>query len=252
MKFKHFIPLLLGMVLVTSITSCRKQKDVLYFQNIQNVIDSTREFYSSSTIQTGDLLSIIVSSMDDELSQPYNLSTPQGGGSNNSPVAKYLVDSDGMIDYPGLERIKVAGLTRQELSDQLKQRISKFLVNPIVNVRIVNYRVTMVGEVNQPGVIETENEKLSILEAIALAGDMTYYAIRDSVMLVRTVDGVRTQHTVNLLDANLINSPYYYLKQNDLIYVRPTWSKSWEFNTKPFTAIITIIGLVVTLIALFR
>ena len=249
--------LLFVVLIIFLITSCRTQKDVLYFKNINEVIGETPEVYEDPDIQTGDAITIVVTAFDPDLAAPFNLQSSRGtGGSGQgfdpkSPTV-YVVSSNGEIDMPMLGRVNVTGMTRQELSAYLEDRISEYLENPIVNVRFVNYRVTMLGEFNRPGIIESDTEKFNILEAIANAGDMSYYAIRDSVMFIRTVDGVRTQTFVNLQDANLINSEYFYLKQNDIIYALPTKSKALEINTSPLTAALTVLGFATAIIALFR
>lgn len=251
---KRILPVLLLFVLISS---CRTQKDVLYFKNIDQVINESEEVYSDPVIQTGDALSIIVSAFDENLARPFNLSRPAGmgttgGGDGAQNPTNYVVSGNGEIEMPMLGSVQVLGMTRQELATLLEGRISEYLENPIVNVRFMNYRVTMLGEFNTPGIVNSDTEKLSIIEAIANSGDMSYYAIRDSVMIIRTVDGIRTQAFVNLQDANLINSEYFYLKQNDIVYALPTKSKALDINTSPLTAALTVLGFATAIIALFR
>ncbi|MDO5655250.1 MAG: polysaccharide biosynthesis/export family protein [Flavobacteriaceae bacterium] len=239
------------------IQSCRTQQDVLYFRNINEIIQETAEVYTDPGIQTGDGLSIVVSTFNTKLSEPFNMQAAQGMGSGGtamdprSPLV-YVVSSNGEIEMPVLGSINVLGKTRQELAADLVERISEYIEDPIVNVRYVNYRVTMLGEFNKPGVIESSTEKLNIMEAIAGSGDMNLYAIRDSVMIIRTVDGVRTHAFLNLQDANIINSEYFYLKQNDIVYAMPTKSKALDINTRPLTVALTVLGFATAIIALFR
>ena len=244
------------LILIISLaSSCRTQKDVLYFQNLGQVINNSPEVYEEPKIQTGDALSIIVSTFNKELAEPFNLSVSGGGNTtatnSKSPTA-YIVSQDGYVQIPTLGRVKVEGKTRQELATYLEGKISIYVENPIVNVRFLNYRVTMLGEFSSPGVIEAESDKFSIMEAIAQAGDMTLYSIRDSVMLIRTEEGVRTHTFINLKDANLINSPYFYLKQNDIVYAMPTKSKAIEFNSRPIRDGLTVLGFFLTIYALFK
>lgn len=238
------------------ISSCRMQKDVLYFQNIDQIINETPETYEDPDIQTGDALTITVSAFNAELAAPFNLQTGRNTSISTSFSAKspsvYVVSQNGEIEMPMLGSIKVTGKTRQELGAFLEDKISEYLENPIVNVRFVNYRVTLLGEFNRPGVVNSDTEKLSIIEAIAKAGDMNLYAIRDSVMLIRTVDDVRTHTFVNLKDANTFNTEYFYLKQNDIVYAMPNKSKALEINTRPLTAALTILGFATAIIALFK
>ncbi|MGI9526590.1 MAG: polysaccharide biosynthesis/export family protein, partial [Weeksellaceae bacterium] len=246
--------ILLLITFTTLFFSCRTQQDVLYLQNIDK-IDISNDNYVSPKIQTGDVLTITVNAYDENLARPFNI----GGGrtSNNLANAELnpnslLVDSDGNIEYPMLGTIKAEGKTRKELADELKSKISNYIKDPMVNVRIVNFKVTMLGEFGSQGVVRSSSEKLNIFEAIANSGGMTYYAIRDSVLLIRTVDGKRTHQFVNLHDAKLMNSDHYYLKQNDILYALPTKSRATEFNTRPITATLTVIGFITAIITLFR
>lgn len=242
------------LLIFTFLFSCRTHKDVVYFQNLDQVINETREVYADPTIQTGDALSINVSTFNPLLAEPFNLGTATNqsqGISENSPLA-YVVSSNGEIDMPMLGSVKVVGKTRQELSAYLEEKISFYVDDPIVNVRYVNFRVTMLGEFNSPGVVQSPSEKLTLMEAIAGSGDMNLYAIRDSVMIIRTVDGVRQKEFVNLLDANSINSDYFYLRQNDIVYAMPTKSKATEFNSRPLRDVLTVLGFFLTIFALFK
>ena len=243
-------------IILIFITSCRTQQDVLYIKNINDFVIG-QDVYESPKIQSGDVLTIVVSAFDEEIASPFNLGGAtsnamlRGGNADMSPTS-YLVTSEGLIDYPMLGKIEAAGKSRQELSDELTKKISEYIDNPIVNIRILNFRVTMLGEVNQPGIIESPSEKLNIFEAIARAGDLSYYAIRDSVLLIRTLEGERKHEFVNLQDAEIMNSEYYYLRQNDIVYVLPTKSKAMELNTEPLTATLTVIGFITAMIALFK
>lgn len=249
--------LILLILFIFLISSCRTQKDVLYFQNLAQVIQQSDEIYDDPKIQTGDALSILVSTYNPELAEPFNLKPPVGSGSSGgatselSPLA-YVVNSDGEIEMPALGTIHVAGRTRKELAAYLREEISFYVTDPIVNIKFLNFRVSMLGEFNRPGIVQSTSEKLSIMEAIANAGDMSFYGIRDSVMIIRTTDGVRNHTFVNLLDANTINSEYFYLRQNDIVYAMPTKSRSMEFNTRPIRDGLTILGFVLTIYALFK
>lgn len=250
--------LILLLLFVFLFSSCRTHKDVLYFQNLSQVIQQTDEVYDDPKIQTGDALSIMVSTFNPDLSEPFNLRPPLGAGAGGggatselSPLA-YVVSSDGEIEMPVLGTINIAGRTRKELSAYLREEISFYVEDPIVNVKFLNFRVSMLGEFNSPGVVQSTSEKLSLMEAIANAGDMSLYGIRDSVMIIRTIDGIRNHTFVNLLDANSINSEYFYLRQNDIVYAMPTKSRSMEFNSRPIRDGLTILGFVLTIYALFK
>lgn len=142
-------------------------------------------------------------------------------------MQKYLVDNDGSIDFPVLGRIKVSGLTKKEVEAYLRGRLSLYLKDePLVNVRMVNYKISVIGEVARPNTYTITNEKVNILEALALAGDLTIYGKRKNVKLMRESEtGERGVYVVDLTDRNLINSPYFYLQQNDVLYVEPNRTK---------------------------
>lgn len=235
------------------VSSCRTHKDVVYFQNVKEVITEIPDVYENPTIQSGDALMIIVSARSPELAEPFNLATGMMArtADASSPFA-YLVSSEGTIEMPMLGTIPVGGKTRQEVTEEVQNRVSTYLQDPVVNIRIINFRYTILGEVAAPGTRETANEKISILEAIAQTGDMTLFAIRDSVLIIRTENNIRTSAFVNFKDANLVNSPYYYLRQNDVIYVLPTKSRAMDFNIRPISAVLAVIGAAVTIFALFR
>ena len=178
-----------------------------------------------------DILTITVSTTNPEAATPFNLTisnTLNATGqmySGSGVLQTYLVDNNGEIEYPVVGKIKVAGLTKNECQELVKSKIKAFLAedeDPIVTVRMSSYRVTIIGEVRSPGVIPVGTEKMSILEALASAGDLTIYGKRDNVMLIREeANGQKTVHRLNLNDANIISSPYYYLQQNDIVYVEP-------------------------------
>lgn len=138
-------------------------------------------------------------------------------------MQQYLVNNQGEIDFPVLGRLKISGLTKNECEALIREKLIPYLKEtPIVNVRMVNYKISVLGEVKRPGTFTVSNEKVNILEALAMAGDMTVYGMRDNVKLVReNANGERVIQTLNLNDADLIRSPYFYLQQNDILYVSP-------------------------------
>ncbi len=193
-------------------------------------------------IQPDDILHITVNTLEDEAAQPYNLSggvagRNQGGGGGNTGggnvgnnanfllLSGYLVDSLGYIDFPGLGRVEVGGLTLEEARNRLAERLSTFLVDPAINVRFLNFRYTIMGEVNAPGTVTTFNKRTTILEAIGSAGDLTPYANRTNVLVIREQNGRRSHARLNLQDDSIFASPYFYLTQNDVIYVEPTQAR---------------------------
>ena len=228
---KNVISLSIITLMILMLGSCASSKKVAYFQNAVDGVVAQSEGLYDAKIMPKDILTITVSTTNPEAATPFNLTvsnTLNATGqmySGSGVLQTYLVDNDGEIDYPVIGTIKVAGLTKNECQELVKSKIKTFLAeeeNPIVTVRMSSYRVTIIGEVHRPGVIPVGTEKMSILEALASAGDLTIYGKRDNVMLIREeANGQKTIHRLNLNDADIISSPYYYLQQNDIVYVEP-------------------------------
>lgn len=228
---KNVISFSIFALMILMLASCAGSKKVAYFQNaVDGVVKQSEGLYDAK-IMPKDILTITVSTTNPEAATPFNLTisnTLNATGqmySGSGALQTYLVDNNGEIEYPVIGKIKVAGLTKNECQELVKSKIKAFLAedeDPIVTVRMSSYRVTIIGEVRSPGVIPVGTEKMSILEALASAGDLTIYGKRDNVMLIREeANGQKTVHRLNLNDANIISSPYYYLQQNDIVYVEP-------------------------------
>ena len=227
MKIKR---LLLLLALPLLVASCTSYKNVPYLQNPEAVNDfeETLPLYDAK-IMPKDLLSITVNTTDPKAATPFNLTVQSAiSQANNSlttqpSLQQYLVNNRGEIDFPVLGRLKISGLTKNECEALIREKLIPYLKEtPIVNVRMVNYKISVLGEVKSPGTFTVSNEKVNVLEALAMAGDMTVYGVRDNVKLVReNANGERIIQTLNLNDANLIRSPYFYLQQNDILYVSP-------------------------------
>lgn len=215
------IALLLCIALLSSCVSSRKS---LYFPDIKNDTLRSSFIIPESKIQSNDLLGITVTSPDPQATLMFNLaSAPAPSNPSMSSSAGYLVTSDGYIKFPELGEIKVLGLTKQQLEEGITTMLlkRKLLKDPIVVVRHLNFRVTVLGEVARPSVINVPSEKISMLEAIGLAGDITIYGKRDNVLLIREENGVKISRRFNLNTSELFSSDFYYLKSNDVIYVEP-------------------------------
>lgn len=208
--------------------SCVNTKKALYFAG-QNEGSFRSPAVPKLVIQNNDLLNISVSSLNPEASAIFN--QPNNGGAaattTTTTATGYLVDGDGNIQFPFLGSIKAAGLTKDELKNKLTKDLvdKKLLVDPIIVVRFLNFKVTVLGEVAHPTVITVPSEKISLLEAIGLAGDLTIYAQRDNVLVIREEDGKKITKRLNLNSTEVFNSPYYYLKSNDVVYVEPNKNK---------------------------
>jgi len=218
--------------------SCSSSKNVAYIQNSDTVDFSRSEVLYDARIMPKDILMITVNTVNPEASAPFNLvvsaslrsGTGNQGMSSNRALQTYLVDNEGCIEFPVVGTLKVGGLTKSECEQLIHDKIRRFLnaeETPIVTVRMSNYKISVLGEVSRPGMFTVGNEKINIFEALAQAGDLTIYGVRDNVKLIREDEnGQKNVYTLNLNDAEIINSPYYYLQQNDIIYVEPNKVKS--------------------------
>lgn len=250
--------LLLPIMVVTMIlmmVGCGSSKEVAYWQNIDSISLAASKGLYDAKIMPKDELTILVQTTDPLTSEPFNLRST-GQTSSKNQITGYLVDNDGMINFPIVGKIHVAGLTKTECEDLIKSKIQPYLArteNPLVSVRTSSYRITVIGEVNKPGVIPVATEKISLVEALAEAGDMTIYGKRDNVLLVREdKSGEKHKVRLNMNDANIINSPYYYLQQNDIVYVEPHKVKArntfFGSNTSIFYSVIGITTSLVSLL----
>jgi polysaccharide biosynthesis/export protein len=215
---------------------------------------------SDLKLQVNDILALIVTSPDVTLSTPYNLISPQFAGqaiTTTSP-ATFLIGSDGLINIPSLGSFKAAGSTIHELREEILKKVSTLLENPSVNVRLINFKVSILGEVAQPGTIQVDNERITILEALSRVGDLTPYSNRQHILIIREKNGVREQGEIDLKDTKFFTSPYYYLQQNDVVYVEPTKAKIAQIqqpvNTylQPIQVAISLTVGIIGIFALFK
>lgn len=257
---KLLIPFVL-LAMIMLIGSCSSSKQVAYFQNIDSIsLAASRGLYDAR-IMPKDQLTITVLTSNPEASAPFNLSvssTVGTGGQLNSSVGSlqsYLVDNNGNINFPIVGKLHVGGLTKTECEEMIRNKVMPYLnakENPIVTVNMASYRVTVIGEVGAPRVIPVTTEKMSIIEALASAGDLSIYGKRTNVLLIRE-DAAGEKHAtrINLNDAQLFNSPYYYLQQNDIIYVEPNSVKSKNSAIGSSTTIwFSFIGIVTSVASL--
>lgn len=227
-------------VLLTVFTfSCKTPVDIVYFQESQDLEEIKSDNSFTPVFKVDDVVSIMVSATDMDAARPFNLmqgaSIPSGegdtsGGNPNSGGSEptYLIDEGGNIDFPVLGKLKISGLTRVEIKDMLKKKLKLYIKDPIVNVRLKNFKITVIGEVVRPGSFTIPNERVTIIEAIGLAGDLTITGKRGNVMVIRENDGVNTYHRVDLTSKTIFDSPVYYLAQNDVLYVEPNVARLKE------------------------
>ena len=253
---------LIFFALAILLSSCYSRKKITYFQNIESTIGNASINYEPC-LKSDDELMIIVSSPDPIAVVGFNLPTVALMNSNTGPggmtmanaqmqYQTYLVDISGNILFPVIGTIKLGGLTKAEAIDKLHSELVKYVKDPIVNLRIVNYKVSIFGEVQKPGVFNIRTERITLPEVISLAGDMTIYGNRNNVLIIREVYGQKTHNFVDMTQADFINSPYYYLTQNDLVYIEPNKTKINSAGVGPNIAVaISGLSLVITLIVAF-
>ena len=231
--------LTLGTLLAFLLVSCQSYKKVPYLQDTALVSETEQSVRQTGVkVMPKDLLTIVVSCSTPELAAPFNLVNSginsgtegkmTGQGTTSSAPQQYLVDNQGNINFPMLGEIHVGGLTKLGIENLIIEKLKVYLKEaPLVTVRIVNYRISVLGEVTKPGSFIVSNEKVNLLEALAMAGDLTIYGMRDNVKLIRTgQDNKQEIITLDLNKAETVMSPYYQLQQNDIIYVTPNKTKA--------------------------
>jgi len=241
----YLIILTLGLLF----SSCVSSKKMVYFQPLEEGVlanDSLMKF--EPTLGVGDLLTINVSALDPEVAVAFNLVEQSG---TTMRVLPYLVNAVGEVNFPVLGTLKVAGLTTKQLTDQLELQLTEYIVKPVVNIRLTNFKVTVLGEVKKPGTYTVANERISIIEALGLAGDLTIQGKRGNVLLIREEDGKRITVPIDLTSVELFSSSYYYLAQNDVLYIEPNKTKINSSVVGANTSVIfSSISILITIITL--
>lgn len=260
---------ILSLVLVALLSSCNSYKKVVYAQDAGTSVNYSDSLVSSIPdpfFKAGDLVTITVNANTPEAAMPFNLplipsaetmnsytigSSSMGGGGS---LQNYLIDTNGNISFPIIGQIHALGMTKTALANYIKAKIYPFYIKeePIISVRFANYKVSVLGEVGHPGSFDIRNEKINIFEAIAQAGDLTIFGRRDNILLIReNVYGKRESLRIDLRDSRLINSPYFYLQQNDVLYVQPNnpKSRSSALSTAE-TLSISVVGTLISLTSL--
>ena len=245
---KKFIARMAILAAIIVFGSCSGTKHIAYFQNSESVNLGPSQMLYDARIMPKDVLTITVNTTDGEAAAPFNMTVPtvlstqaRMSVTSQEVLQSYLVDNEGYIDFPRVGRLQVGGLTKSEAERLILSKIKPFMSKgetPIVNVRMSNYKISVLGEVTRPGMYTVGNEKISVLEALAQAGDLTIYGVRTNVKLIREdASGKKSIHVLDLTDANLINSPYYYLQQNDIVYVEPNKVKAQNSSVGNMTTL---------------
>ncbi|GAA6255938.1 polysaccharide biosynthesis/export family protein [Bacteroides sp. f07] len=256
------------LVAIFLLASCQSYKKVPYLQDSEVVGQAVQqETLYDARIMPKDQLTVVVSCTNPELAAPFNLTATGSAGmtAGNSQSASqssqqtYLVDNEGNINFPVLGILKVGGLTKKEVEQMIMEKLKPYIKEtPIVTARMVNYKISVLGEVASPGTFTISNEKVNLLEALAMAGDMTIYGMRDNVKLIREdADGKQQIITLDLNKAETLLSPYYWLQQNDIVYVTPNKAKARNSDISNstsiwFSATSILISLASLLVTIFR
>ncbi|GHE38974.1 polysaccharide biosynthesis/export family protein [Sphingobacterium griseoflavum] len=235
-------------------TSCASRKDIVYLQPDSVELNASYSI-NAPKLQPGDILAISVTADDVRATQPFNqISSYQGTGGSiqaaNPFIPTYTIDSNGEIDFPKLGKIKLTGKTRVEALDMIRDEVSKYIVNPGVSVTVRNFRVTVLGEVSRPGTFPIDNDRITILEALGLAGDLTIYGKRQDILVVREQNGKKKEYRLDLTKRETFNSPAYYLSQNDVVYVEPNGARIQTSRyTQTTSVFVSVVGLIITVIS---
>lgn len=255
---KHIsIPFIISLTIITGL-SCTTSNKTAYFNNVSDTTYANSVERSPTVIENNDILSITITSLSPEASSIFNLTNNAGAtaGNNRNQSGGYLVGGDGFIQLPIIGRFTATGLTKQQLAENITNTLleKKLLIDPIVDIRFLNYEVTVLGEVQHPSVITVPNEKISLVKALGLAGDLTIYGRRDNILLIREENGAKKTRHININSSNFITSPYYYLKPNDVVYVEPNKAKaaSASLSRQILPSILSGMSLIVLILTRIR
>ncbi|KQR72122.1 polysaccharide biosynthesis/export family protein [Pedobacter sp. Leaf176] len=252
------------LVLFTILTSCVSNKKIAYFQDIQTVDQAQLENatkFVEPTIQPDDILSVNIFTLNPQSGVVVNqaANTPALGGNTNNSLSTqntgFLVDKDGDIEISLVGKVKVSGLTTYQARELIREKVSVYYKEPNVQLRFSNFKVSVLGEVNAPSAYTLPNEKVSILDALSLAGDLTIYGRRDNILVVRDSNGKKEFARLNLNSSKVFSSPFYYLQQNDVIYVEPNKARVSANNAaqiQTIGVITSIISVLVVAISVFK
>lgn len=251
LKFTVFI-----LVFVFVMSSCVSKKDIVYFQN-ESIDQAKVSNDFVTTFKPDDLLQITISAKDMQSVKPFNLPIvnfmPAGGGAmGQGQLQLYLIDAGGYIDFPVLGKLKLGGKTREEVIQLLKDKLDPdYVKSPTINIFIANFSVTVTGDVRRPGTFTIPNERITLLEALALAGDLNISAERSNIKVIREEEGQKIEYQVDIRSKQLFTSPVYYLQQNDFIYVEPNKATIQAAASNPnFSLYFSVIGLFITIVTL--
>lgn len=252
MNKKFFSYALLAILVL--LMSCGSQKDVVYFQKVESQYDMERDSsIYSIRIKPNDNLMITVSALNPQSVEAFNVIHFDKGAISAQTLEwqGYLVDSDGNINFPLIGTIHLGDLTKSDAIKLLQKEVSKYADDPVVNIRFMNYHISVLGEVAKPGDYMFNDEKVTIPQAIAMAGDLTIYGERKTVLVCREENGKKEFHRINLTSPDVFMSPYYYLQQGDIVYIQPNGTKAGSSTyNQNLPLVVSLISVLITAIAL--
>lgn len=250
--FKMMKNLIYYLILLLTMFSCKPKENMVYMEKEKNIAESkiNQAVFYGAHIQSGDVLDIKVTAFDENAVRPFNLysmnnstSTGQVNGQTAQLAPQgYLVDNEGFIYFPVLGKLYIKGMTLAQLRADLEKRLLTYLAEPLVSIKQLNFNITVLGEVKKPGQYTNPSDKITVLQALGLAGDMTDYGNRTNVKLIREEEGISKTYVIDFTDKNITSSPYYYMQQNDVLYVEPDMIKKKSANIDPNRGLVFQIG----------
>ena len=250
--FKMMKNLIYYLILLLTMFSCKPKENMVYMEKEKNIAESkiNQAVFYGAHIQSGDVLDIKVTAFDENAVRPFNLYSMNNStspGQLNGQTAQlapqgYLVDNEGFIYFPVLGKLYIKGMTLAQLRADLEKRLLTYLAEPLVSIKQLNFNITVLGEVKKPGQYTNPSDKITVLQALGLAGDMTDYGNRTNVKLIREEEGVSKTYVIDFTDKNITSSPYYYMQQNDVLYVEPDMIKKKSANIDPNLGLVFQIG----------
>ena len=250
--FKMMKNLIYYLILLLNMFSCKPKENMVYMEKEKNIAESkiNQAVFYGAHIQSGDVLDIKVTAFDENAVRPFNLYSMNNStspGQMNGQTAQlapqgYLVDNEGFIYFPVLGKLFIKGMTLAQLRADLEKRLLTYLAEPLVSIKQLNFNITVLGEVKKPGQYTNPSDKITVLQALGLAGDMTDYGNRTNVKLIREEEGISKTYVIDFTDKNITSSPYYYMQQNDVLYVEPDMIKKKSANIDPNRGLVFQIG----------
>ena len=250
---KNIVPLLISFLLLLS---CGSKNDVVYFNGIDSDDNIVGIDSYMPTYHMDDELVIVVNAIEAESAKPFNqkavsYSSDRLDAFGRERLQTYIIDPEGNISFPVLGKITLSGLNREQATNLLEEKLKDYIKDPIVNIRTTNYKITVLGEVHNPGTYTATNERITLIEALAMAGDLTIYGERENVLIIHDYDGKKTFTRVNLKSKDLFEIPAYYLSQNDVVYVEPNKTQARASSIGPSTGVIfSTLGILLSTTAL--